>query len=334
MKKLIYGGLFFALVGIGIVGCKKEISTKSDSATVNSGKQNTSLNKNGDGFSSDGRMLIFDNTEVYEAFLSGFMSETNDIGEADFIQHVNSMDYVSYMDKLVADGAGAIDGLGDNFMSAILNEDQIFQVGNFIYRVNKSAEKVFVLPADNISEYEDLVNESATNSNVRQFSTGDDVIELAEKGDLGEEKGVFCSDRKAKEKSTTSSNVTIMVNPFLEMYIKASYNKFGVYFTLKAEGTHQTASTSTYKFYFQIDNSSWAQRCGSSVSNYSHPWRTKTSGTQSGGVQTEKFLFYNGTKQLKNYHYRVRFRCENWLQPSSPNPYTIYFTSYVMIEDY
>lgn len=328
MKKSIFGGLFLALVGIGMLGCKK---TEVASATSNSTKPigEKSIN-NAMRYSTDNRMLIFKTTEDYEAVIA----EIGSGGEQAFIDEVVQLNYTSYAEELASKGGSTVDLIADDVMSAILNKDGVVQIGDYVYRINKSTEKVFVLPASKISAYDELVAESKTNPDVRKFSTSDEVIDLAESGAAGEQKGLFCSDRKANEHNQSSNVVKLMDSPLVDMYIKASYNKFGVYFTLKAEGKHPTVSWSLYKFYFQVENSSWAKRCGSSCDNYSHPWLTKSSGTQSNNVQTEKYLFFNGMRQLKNYHFKVRFRGENWLQPSGSNAYTTYFTEYVMIEDY
>lgn len=331
MKKLIYGALFLAVVGM--VSCKKEVIQNTGASSKQTGKDNSIQNKSGSVFHSDGRMLIFKSSEAYDAVLTDLMRETDENLESNLIEELLSMNYTSYSEYLSSQGEGQIDRIEDDLLGAILNEDFIFQVGDYIYRINKENEKVFVLPATNISEYEDLVTESKSNPNVRRFSVDDDVIDLAESGATGEAKGIFCNDRKANKKNKLSSNVTVLSNPTVEMNIEAMYNKYGVYFTLKAIGQHHQ-NYSELKYYFQINNSSWTQRCGSSVSNYSHPWRTKTSGSQSGGIYSEKFKFYSGMKQLKNYRYELRFRCENWFQPSSPNPYTVYFTDYVLIEDF
>lgn len=336
MKKLIYGGLFLGFIGITFIGCKKEIVSNSNTQTLNMTKSTSLTNKSIDGYRSDEQMLIFNDANSYEMILTNLMEESKDDNESietKLIKEFNSLNYTSYTEYLSIKGQNENDPIEDDLLSAMLNKDLVFQIGNYLYRVNKEREKVFVLPSNKIVEYQDLVSESKTNPNIRQFSTDDDVIELAESGATGEEKGIFCKDRKANKKNSSSNVVTVLASPKIEMYIEAMYNKYGVYNTLKAVGTHQQ-NISELRYYFQIENSSWAQRCGSSKSNYSHPWRTKTSGTMSSGIYKEKFKFYQGMKQLKNYRFKVRFRCENWYQPSAPNPYTVYFTKYILIEDY
>lgn len=221
--------------------------------------------------------------------------------------------------------------IDDDYLRSLLNQDNIMQIGDYLYRINKTDESVYVLPAENINQYSDLVSENIKNLNIKVYSTDDDVIELVESGLTGSEKGIFCKDRKAYKVSSTSNQVTVLANPKVDMIIEAMYNKYGVYFTLKAVGEH-ILNINELKYYFQIDNSSWSQRCGSSVNNYSHPWRTKTSGTMGGGLYKEKFKFYQGMKQLKSYRFKIRFRCENWYQPSGNLSYTTYFTNYVTIQ--
>jgi hypothetical protein len=57
MKKLIYGSIFLALVGIGIVCCKKSIINPSSQNLITSSEFN---------ISSDGKMLIFKTTDDYK----------------------------------------------------------------------------------------------------------------------------------------------------------------------------------------------------------------------------------------------------------------------------
>jgi len=117
--------------------------------------------------------------------------------------------------------------------------------------------------------------------------------------------------------------------------MEVKYKKYGIYFALKAYGEHTNAFNDVLHYWFQLYNCSYTQRCGSSVSNYSHPWRNANqTGTQTSTTRIHKFKFYGGTKQLKNYDYQVRFRCENSYNATASQPYTGTFTSYAHISDY
>lgn len=52
----------------------------------------------------------------------------------------------------------------------------IVQIGEYLYRVNKTTESFYVLHAENISEYQDLVSENKSNFHIRKFSKNGDVM--------------------------------------------------------------------------------------------------------------------------------------------------------------
>jgi hypothetical protein len=174
MKKLIYGTLFLALVGIGVVGCKKE----NKLPLVESNQSEISAN---------GKMLIFESVESYEKSVEYTTAEKRERLLSD-ISKLNFKNYFSVDHLNSKSGNDSIQEM-DDFLGQILNDAGIVQIGNYIYKVNLQSEKVFVLPVSNSAEYEDLVNENKSNKNIRQFTTGDDVIYLAESGEPGEKCG-------------------------------------------------------------------------------------------------------------------------------------------------
>lgn len=239
------------------------------------------------------------------------------------------MNYTSSKDATVQ--KKEVDLIGDDYLASILNEDWIVQIGDYLYRVNIPNEKVFVLPVKHIDQYDQLVEENLKNSNIMVFSTDDDVIELVENGMTGQEKSLFCHDRKARRSYAISDIATI--TPAVTMQLESRYYKGGIIFSLKSKGAYSTNLSYSLKFYFQLENCYFKQRCGYSEGPYSHPWRTSTS-AWSGSQIKEIFKWYQGSKQLKEYSYKVRFRCENWLQPAGNNPYSVIFTTWVNISDY
>ncbi|WP_159038534.1 hypothetical protein [Brumimicrobium mesophilum] len=119
----------------------------------------------------------------------------------------------------------------------------------------------------------------------------------------------------------------------MNLYIK--YKKFGIYHALSAEGARSTDSDDN-KFYYQIDNSSYTQRCGSSLTNYSHPWRMGDGNNVFGNpiLYSDVFRLFSGMKQLKNYRFKVRLRCNNYNLPRPTHDWTAFFTEYALIENY
>lgn len=171
MKKLVFGGLFLALVGIGFVGCKKENNLNNSNLINND-------------FSANGKMLVFESVESYEKSIEFQTVEKRE----KFLSDISKLNFKNYFSVEHTESKSGNDSVQemDDFFGQLLNEDGIIQIGDYIYKVNLQSEKVFVLPATNLAEYQDLVNENKSNDNIRQFSINDDVIYLAESGASGE----------------------------------------------------------------------------------------------------------------------------------------------------
>jgi hypothetical protein len=175
MKKLIFGAMSFALMGFVLSGCKKEQKLKPTNETSIDGQFNVS---------SNGKMLVFESVESYEKSIEFQTAEKREKLLSE-ISKLNFKNYFSVEHSVSKSGNDSVQEM-DDFFGQLLNEDGIIQIGDYIYKVNLQSEKVFVLPVSNLSEYQDLVNENKSNDNIRQFTTNDDVIYLAESGASGE----------------------------------------------------------------------------------------------------------------------------------------------------
>jgi hypothetical protein len=87
MKKLVYGTLFLALVGISIQSCKKDLSRPNQEEL----KFDSELN-----IASDGRMLVFKTVEDYEKVVDN-PSET--IRET-FLNRVSKMEHITHSENI------------------------------------------------------------------------------------------------------------------------------------------------------------------------------------------------------------------------------------------
>ena len=148
MKKFIYGVLFLAIVGIGLVSCKK------DRLEIDNQKRNLEFD-----FSdiySDGRMLIFNNIQDYETLINDPSEEQVN----DFLNHISVMEHATYAEYLLTLSVDERDSIDyDDYLSKILNEDCVVQIGDYLYKVNTSTEKVYVMHKDYIEDYSQLVDE-------------------------------------------------------------------------------------------------------------------------------------------------------------------------------
>ena len=291
MKKLIYGTLFLAFVGIGVIGCKKEVIQNPIPKEV---KTNSEFN-----ISSDGRMLIFKTTADYKKVVNDPTAEI----KSKFLKDLNKLKYTSYSDLLSMSKSSENDNLlGDDDLAQILNEDWIVQIGDYLYRVNKLTESVYVLPVVNISEYQDLVNENKSNKHIRKFSTEDDVVELAESGAEGQ-KGLFCGEDGVGSRSEDAVHGS-EIGKNTGVKSKLRHSKYGIYFTIVME-SYSNWALSQFKFEFPEDPNQrrFKRRCETvEYVPYSgtNQWRSLMS------VREAKYKIRENVSNFSKYHIRAR----------------------------
>jgi hypothetical protein len=286
MRKLIYGTLFLALVGLVIVGCEKETILSKNNKT------SSLIEKDGIRFYNENGMLVFNSLENYELSVSDLTADE----EANFVYAINGLNYTSYTEEFVNQGTNAVDLIEDNVLSAILNKDRVVQIANYIYKVNLQTEKVFVLPKAKISELNDLINENITNKNIRQFSTGDDVIYLAESGDPGEKCGGIDGCESVSDVVDFGNNIRCqaMVKHF----------RAGIYYRTTARFVPLTPGVINTELEIKGPEA-WRKR---------RPCSSGTIGTSAAGVKvsgsTQKlWQFYSGTRNLNGLYLFTRIKC-------------------------
>jgi hypothetical protein len=194
------------------------------------------------------------------------------------------------------------DLLGDDDLAQILNEDWIVQIGDYLYRVIKPTESVYVLPVVNISEYQDLVNENKSNKHIRKFSTEDDVIELAESGAEGQ-KGLFCGEDGVGSRSSSTIHGS---QPNTETGVVSTlrHSKFGIYFTIVME-SYSNDYLSQFRFEFpeSSDQRKFKRRCETvEYVPYSgtNQWKSLMS------VSEAKYKIRENVSNFSKYHIRAR----------------------------
>ncbi len=312
MKKVIYESLFIAILGIYLVNCKKQ--------NTNVVKENVELEADFN-IRSDGRMLIFNSTNDYEKVVNN----PNENIKTSFLNTVLKMEHITYSEQKAIQKIGNDKQIDDEYLGQILNKDLIVQIGNYLYRVNKSSESVYVLPLENIADYQDLVTENTRNSNIRKFSTDDNVIELAENSNANQ-KMLFCNESGIGGKESISNVVTIGSSNY-QFWCYNDFNKFGIYFSLSV-WVRSSAPNGTYRFYIQVENLWYHVRCGNTVGAYSFPWFSESPTTKN----IHKYQSYSGSKNLNGVHVKSRGRCEIEGIPQGGNTYTTIFTDWNRIQ--
>lgn len=338
MKKLIFGTLFLALVGIGTTGCKKEVLNKNSSMVTNT-QNNSSQIKSLTGFQSDGKMLIFNTSDDFANFI-----------EFDISKHVNEYNvnskegqpalrnikqelanevYSRYSNYISS--SNQVDYINDNILNEVLNKDMIVQIGNYLYRLNKEKEKVFVLSSTyKVTDYNDLVSENTSNKKIMVYSTEEDVLEMVEAGRLSE-KVVGCTAPSALEQNSPNTLVAV-INPYASMTACARYKKYGISYKLEADVTlTNTNAYNDVQIYIAMENCGFKQRCGTSLTNFSNPWAIPQFFPFGSMVKTYRCTIYNSIKKLENYKFKIRGRAEDYTNPVGSNPYNVVFTEWVIL---
>ena len=107
MKKLVFGGLFLALVGIGFVGCKKENNLNNSNLINND-------------FSANGKMLVFESVESYEKSIEFQTVEKRE----KFLSDISKLNFKNYFSVEHTESKSGNDSVQemDDFFGQLLNE--------------------------------------------------------------------------------------------------------------------------------------------------------------------------------------------------------------------
>ena len=249
------------------------------------------LSNNATTVSPEKSFLVIKSVDAYEALIS-----SDEVNKKAYLNSVEGMPFTTHNELLKIEKS-SIDLIGNEFLSSILNKDLIVQIGDYLYKINPELNKVFVLPAINVDEYNDLVNENMSNPNVRQFSTDDNVLELAVSGAKGE-KALFCKDTGV---GTRHSDATQNCGSQLGYASSTLEHKsWGIYFWLQVSSScTQNYNTFIYEFSSDANERTSRTRCGS--------WQTVgTSWSSLQGSAWTKMIIRESTTNYNKYNLKVR----------------------------
>ena len=230
------------LTGMLIYSCQKEQPIDVVSPDSNSG---VTVRNN---------LLVFKTSDDYCNLVDNASSEQM----FNFVNEVKSMkNFTSYYENAilfskVPSVLSDSNFINDEFLQTILNKDGAVQIGNYIYKIDVNNEKVFVLNAENASQYSDVVEGDTSNTNVRAFSVNDEVISLVENKNRTREGGIG---------SYSSSAKLIIINLYREVrgfkYLNIAFSRYGILFQLIQSNSKTTwiGSPSTCGFranYFKL----------------------------------------------------------------------------------
>lgn len=299
MKKVIYGGLFLALVGVGVIGCKKEsFQTAGEKGSDTETSQLKSM-----AIKTDGRLLIFNTVADFDAAIERS-------GE-DLYRQLHDLGFKSFAETIVSESD---DVLEDEFLSNVLNQDLAIQIGNYIYKIDKPNLKVYALPVSEAASYNDLIAENTANKYVLTFSTEDNVFEL-----LGEapntDKALSKNCQSTKENNDGGwkkyADYTDVDNDYgngsdkhykFEYYCRVRYDNWGIYRKLFTEFKHKETGGGTFNgtyvsFVYKV---SYAVKNGNS-GNVTHDANYNFSANTTIEVATSYYEYFTDNKEIVHY---------------------------------
>jgi len=262
-------------------------------------------------------VLEFGSIEYYESFL-----ELSENPKPDFlVKHITKLDFQSYSNT---QQDRSEDVFEDDFMTSILDKNQIVKIGKWFIRINPETENVYASCGENA--YELVLREDRTNEKVYTFATSEEVLVYLNDEDLLNERGLFCGeDGVASQAQGTGEHY--ISNTGHKMGGSVHYVKYGIYFTLKAYA-YYLAYDGTYRCYIQLENIWYHVKCGTTVGPYSNPWYHNNPALQN----DQKYSSYQGSKALNGFHFKARVRIEIPNMPNGNNPYTVVYTPWARIQ--
>ena len=287
MKKLIYGSLFLALVGMGMVGCKKENVQQNENRSTS----------NEFGVSTDGKMLIFNTLEDYEKAVDG----ENENKREFLFQTIKKLKFENYFSKASSNSISSEDEM-DDFLGQLLNPDGAIQIENHIYKIDLANEKVYVVDVHNKeTDYEDLVIGNTSNKKISEYSTDDDVLYAVKNGIIEKCGGIGSFDN--------SSNVVSLDNSGqIKFDSNCKYFQGGIYFRVTGRVEYTEAFSGTAFIALEIQSpEAWMKRkpCGSGTITTHHAGERV-----SGYHYRHLFEAYSKTRAINGIYMFVRARAE------------------------
>lgn len=295
MKKLIYGTLFLALVGIGVVGCKKDNSITNIDSKMTKSVYTVDVIR---GLEKVGSILSFKTSEDYIDFLK----DTLDSKWERFDKFTNDQGFQNYFVQNPLENNDSDSMYMDEYLGKLLNSDGVVQIGDYIYKVDLLTGIVGVLNSSYSSEYDDLVALNTSNKNIRKFTTEDDVIELAESG--AESTAKSCGGIDGTEQATSVVDFGTVSGTIRRCQGSVRHFVGGVFFRTTARFVPVTSGLISTELEIRGPQA-WAKKrpCGSGSIV------TSASGVKASGTSQQIWQFYLGSKNLNGYYLFARIKC-------------------------
>ncbi|MEO0776444.1 MAG: hypothetical protein AAF146_07760 [Bacteroidota bacterium] len=263
------------------------------------------------GLSVQNGVLVFESIPYYQSIvdLGDDMTEESPDGDPQQIIADGIAEEVieEYVKTINFDSYGSIHGTAsefqDPFIDAILNEDRIVQIGDWLIKIDYLQETVWTIDANTTDAYESLLNESG--NGLVTHGIGDDVLYQLEVGNLAEDRG--CGGIGGLNQHSQK----YLVNPDILMFSGIIFRRYGIYFRMVTEARFTTPVNNLNNMYFTMQikgPEAWRRRrpCRRSKHIGTHPAGDKQTITNKN--QVIRWVFYSSSRNLNGYHLFVRAR--------------------------
>jgi len=317
MKKVKYGMLFLALVGIGIVSCEKEEIAETENKTViqPEGTLESTLDESTiidqhlyPGLSVENGVLTFKSIAYYEELVVG---DEQGNGVDDLIAYLQDSEFNSYGKINKESGI-----YQDEFMDAIMNAEKVVKIGEWFIYIDTELEVVKAISDKEANAYQGLLTNS--NRTIKIFSTGDDVLDhLAN--------NTSPDDRSCGGIGSYNDPSSIVTGAGVNHYAYVKLFRAGVYFKLSfGFETNSAVPSVTTKRMEIMGPEGWCQRrpCGADKIT------VRDAGDIGANLSTNytyQNKFYENVRNLNGYYLFVRLKVDNaytsWTGRNINSPY-------------
>jgi hypothetical protein len=283
MKNLIKTVALTCFV-VFLFSCEKESSNNPEVPTSQI-DESTIIDKNlYSGLTVQNSVLCFETVAYYESIVS---DESENFGVDELTEYLNKTSFNSYGKKYAENST-----FDEEFMDAIMNEDQIIKIGEWFIFIDIPSETVLALSDSEENAYQGLVNK--TNRNIKIFSVGDDVLYHLETNTNPEDRacgGVGGGTYPSPNLWIGSWATSVYVDFF----------RAGIYYRLKA-GADPTSSGVYNQTIEVVGPEAWRKRkpCNSGTIG------TSAAGNKASGSGNFVWAFYTGTRNLNGYYLFAR----------------------------
>lgn len=261
-------------------------------------------------------MLVFEKSQDYYKVIRDLNKEQK---EAFVFSMLNEMNFNSLAKFTNTELFKKVD---DDLLSSILNVNGFVQIGNFIYKIDIFNEVVAVVPSLEYNEtlLKELLSGHYKDSTIKVYSIDDEVIGMVESKTPPSSARLFCGqsgaggDEKSGQiqcydpKDKTSCN-------WMDCWVQ--YNRFGIYFALKAKCINNSPCRIMY---WHKTPAAYKVKCGYTYGPV-YQWQI-SSGATGGNNSLWNQYFYQNVQPLHAFWLRVVFMAKDpsWINnPDNPS---------------